>query len=495
MLSLATGPSSTARDPEMRATMDGLRRAQESWSKSPLGERLRVIRRARHAIAAYAASWHGDLSMAGRQPHETLAAEVLPLADACRFVEREANTVLAPRGPGRRGRPGWLTGSDAVVTRDPWGVVLVIGASNYPLLIPGVQTVQALAAGNAVLLKPGRGGQPVAHRLAAVLRDAGLPENAIAVLDESEEAGRRAVRAGADKVVLTGSAETGRAVLAELAPMLVPATMELSGNDAVIVANDADLDLAARALAFGLRFNGSATCIAPRRVFVARARASALTERIVAAVGDIAPVPVPEPARTRVEDAIRRATAHGARILTGGPPQDGSMAPTVLADVRTDMDVARSDLFAPVLSILPVADENEAVREAAECEFALGSTVFGAMPGARALAARLDAGIVVINDMIVPTADPRIPFGGRRNSGFGSTRGAEGLLEMTRPKAVIHRRGRFLPHLDPPTGAESALFEAYLRWTHGGSWRDRVRGFRDFVRAIRDSRRARRKPE
>lgn len=405
----------------------------------------------------------------GRSMAESLSAEILPLAEACRFLEREAAPLLAPRRLGRRGRPVWLFGVAAEVRREPFGTVLIVGPSNYPLLLPGVQALQALTAGNAVLVKPAPGCSAPMERLADWLADAGLPAGLFRVLDESPGAVTDAVAAGIDKLVLTGSADTGRTVARQLADALVPSTMELSGNDAVFVLPGADIGTVARALAFGLRLNGSATCIAPRRVFVPQAQAAALEEALTRSVAAIPAAAVPLPVRRRLDGLVRAAVAEGARPLGALPDNsDPAMAPLILADARPGMALLREELFAPILLLVPVRDMDEALDAAAQSPYALGASIFGPEAAAYALAGRLDAGTVTVNDLIVPTADPRLPFGGRRASGWGVTRGAEGLLEMTRVKTVSVRRGQRLPHLDPPRDGDAALMLAALRLLHGG---------------------------
>jgi acyl-CoA reductase-like NAD-dependent aldehyde dehydrogenase len=409
------------------------REAQGRWAARPVPARLSVIRQLRHRIAGSA----GDLAMsaagAGNRPTaEVLTSEVLPLADACRFLEREAGRLLAPRRLNDDGRPFWMRGVAIEVRREPLGLVLVIAPANYPLFLPGVQTVQALAAGNAVLWKPGRSGSGAAHAFASLLAAAGLPEQLLTVLPEGEEAGREAIAAGPDKVLLTGSAATGQAVLAQLAPRLIPAALELSGCDAVFVlpgCDNAGLDRVARALRFGLELNGGATCIAPRRVFVPRALRPGLEERLV-------------------------------RLLGGLPAS-------------------------PTLSLLEVGDMEEALAAAALSPYALGAAVFGPEEEAVAFAGRVRAGVVVVNDVIVPTADPRLPFGGRGTSGYGSTRGALGLLELTAVKAVAVRRGAWLPHLDARQPGDEELFRSYLALVHGGGFAARLSGLAGIVRAIR----------
>ncbi|HEX6899675.1 MAG TPA: aldehyde dehydrogenase family protein [Thermoanaerobaculia bacterium] len=400
--------------------------AQGEWAARPLRERLRVIRGLRHRIAANArelARTAGE----DRPEFESLSAEVVPLADACRFLEREAPRLLAPRRLGADGRPAWLAGVEAEVRREPVGLVLVIAPANNLLFLPGVQTAQALAAGNAVLWKPGRGGLAAARAFAGLAAAAGLPAGLLTVLGEDPEAAREAIAAGVDKVFLTGSAETGREVLADLARRLTPATVELSGCDALFVLPGADLDRVARAVRFGIILNGGAACIAPRRIFVPHASATALKEK------------------------LRR--------------QDKNLPP------------------AEVL-LVPFTRPEEALAAAAASPYALGASIFGPEEAAVAFAARVRAGSVVINDLIVPTADPRLPFGGRGESGFGVTRGAEGLLEMTVVKTVSVRRGRWLPHLEELHPSDAELFRAYLTLAHADGLRARLRGAADLTRSL-----------
>jgi aldehyde dehydrogenase (NAD+) len=259
--------SSTAIPLRTKFAFAEARRAQSRWARTPLRQRLKCIRRARHVIAERCIS---IATTAGEEFGEAITAQVLPLADACRFIERRAAKLLAPRALGRQHRPIWLRGVESEVVREPIGVVLIIAPANYPLLLPGVQLLQALTAGNAVLLKPGRGGDAAARALLEICRAAGMDQRLVAVLPSTEAAAREALALPIDKVFFTGSSEAGQEVLARLAPRVVPAVVELSGCDAAIVRADADLSLAASALAFGLALNNGATCVAPRRVLVAR---------------------------------------------------------------------------------------------------------------------------------------------------------------------------------------------------------------------------------
>ena len=474
-MSVPTAPDVRALPPTI-AVQGHLRRArlaQAPWRQTPIRARLQIVRRLRHLIAARAevlVAAVGDRH--GRTAADTLAAEVIPLADACRFLEREAAGLLRPRRLGRRGRPLWLAGAEAEIRREPLGVVQILAPGNYPLFLPGVQLLQALVAGNAVLLKPAPGCTAPLATLSTLLEDAGLPSQLVQLLGEDVAGARAAIVQGVERVVLTGSAETGRAVLADLAPQLTPATLELSGNDAVFVLPGADLDLVADALlAFGLRLNGGATCIAPRRVFVPQAQSAELERRLRSRLAGLPPVPVATSTRERLDPLLNEARRAGCRIV-GSAPHAGftAMSPILVARATPELGLLKADIFAPVLAIVTVRDCEEALRFDELCPYALGASVFGPEEPARRLATRVRAGAVTINDLIVPTADPRLPFGGRAQSGYGVTRGAEGLLELTCLKTVSLRRGRLRPHYEPTTAVDQTVFRQYLRAVHGGGW-------------------------
>ena len=455
-------------------------------------ERLGVVRRFRQRLAREAEQIASDLAESSERPvAEVLSAQVLPLLEACRFLERYGERTLNRKRWGGRGRPWWLWGVRSEVRRVPWGVVLILGAGNYPLFLPGVQALQVLAAGNATVLKPGRGGAAAGRRLAALLADAGLPDGVLTVTGEGVAEAESLIDAGPDRVVLTGSAATGRAVLRRCAESLIPVTCELSGCDAMFVLPGADVQRVAKAVAFGLRLNGSATCIAPRRVLVVREMRDAVERAVEAAVGRRVPdASFAEPRSASawggegvegVEAWVEEALERGARVVGGGGVSDASSPPLstalprrgerahiVLTGVTSDMAIARADMFLPVVSLMEVRDVEEALRVDAACPYALGASVFGPVREATALARRVRAGSVCVNDIIVPTADPRLPFGGSGESGFGVTRGVEGLLEMTRPMVVSVRRGGLLRHLEEPGDRDAGVLAGYARWVHGG---------------------------
>jgi len=353
---------------------------------------------------------------------EKLVAEALPLADAIRWLQHNAARVLASRSAGRRGRPFWLPKFSFEVQRQPYGRVLIIGPRNYPLFLPAVQALHALVAGNAVFVKPAPGTRKVMLKFFELVLKAGLDPALLNLLEEKIEAAQEVIAAGIDKVFFTGSSENGRALLATLAPRNIPSVMELSGEDAVVVMADANLDLVERALEFGRRLNGGDSCIAPRRIIALETIADDLA----------------------------------GRLRNAG-----------LAHISLDR----------------VPDETAALELARASEFGLGLSIFTRdKKRARAFAREIPSGFVLINDLIVPTADPRLPFGGVRKSGFGVTRGEEGLLEMTFPHVVGIRRGKFYRHFERERAGDAQLFAAYIQAAHG---RGKFRAFSDLFRYLR----------
>ncbi len=484
----ASAKLASGRSGVMACSIAATSKAHADWGMRSVAERLTVLSRARHLLAQRAEQVADAISPElARTKTDTLATELLPLLDACRFLERNTVKILRPRKLGRTGRPLWLGGVQAEIHREPLGHILVIGPSNFPLFLPGTQTLQALAAGNTVTWKPGIGGSPVAVLLAQTLIEAGLPAGALTITDESVAAAQHALAASPDKVIFTGSSHSGQAVLASLAETATPAVVELSGADAIIVTPDADLKQVARAVAFGLRLNGGAVCMSPRRLFASTATMSLLRPLLIEALHDVPPVKLSNATSERLRCMIAASIDEGAQLLGGFTPD--AQRPVLIDNAQPFMQIARSDVFAPVLSLLAADTMMHIPAMYAQCSYALTLSIFCAkheMPKARTIARKLKAGTILVNDIIAPTADPRVPFGGRGASGYGVTRGAEGLLEMTAVKTLILRRGGAMRHLDATTDADMPLFKALIGTLHSGSLSQRWNSLRALMSNARN---------
>ncbi len=424
---------------------------------------------------------------------DTVAAEVLPLAEALAFIGSRGPRVLRPRRWGARGRPLWLWGVRSRVERVPHGTVLVLGAWNYPLLLGGVQVAQALAAGNVVQWKPAPGSEAVCRRFAACLLAAGVPRHALTVLDSDVSAATAALDRGVDLVVLTGSAATGRAVLRRAAETLTPAIMELSGCDAAIVLRSASLERAAAAVRFALTINSGATCIGPRRLILDQPIATDFLQQLESQIDPRSHYIVHPAARQAVIDLVRDTLQRGGtdRLGTGNLERlekTGEMAPLLLDNISADWPIASADLFAPITTIQRVSGLEQAATCCNASRYGLAASIFGSPSEAARLAAALRVGNVTINDIIVPTADPRLPFGGRGDSGFGVTRGVEGLYQMTAVKVTSSKHGSAAPHLAPHDPGTLDTLLGALQMNHAGRLADRWRGLKRIIRGVQASR-------
>lgn len=483
---------SPAQASTVQAHVEAARAAQPAWAGTAIADRLRIIARFRRLLGERGVALAGRLAEGTeRSLAELLVAEILPVADACRFLERRARGLLKERRLGSTGRPFWLALLTSTIRREPLGVVLVLAPFNYPFMLPGIQALQGLAAGNAVVFKPGRGGTAAARAFAELMHEAGLPDGLLQVLGEDAETGAEAVAAAIDKVVLTGSAETGARVAEALAARTVPAIMELSGNDPVFVLEGADAAMALDAVAYGLSLNKSQTCIAPRRVILVGRGHAGFRDALARRVAALPAVALDDALVARLEALLEDARSGGAKLHRGrGAAQQ--FRPTLVTGLAHDHPLNAMDVFAPLTILLEAADEQEALDLARLSPYRLGASVFGPGRRAEALARKIDAGAVCINDVIVPTADPRAPFGGRGRSGHGSTRGAEGLYEMTQPKVILRRGWTFRPHLEAPWSGDADMFGAYLIAAHGSGAIHRARaGLRVMGLAVKRLMRAR----
>ena len=439
------------------------------WQQLGHRQRCKIVGRARQGIAA-ACDELSTLCESGQRtdPIETVSGELIPLCAAIDFIRRRGAGILRTRTCGWLGRPVWLWGVRSEVIRVARGDVLILAAWNYPLLLPGVQIAQALAAGNRVFVKPAPGCEAVSRRLADCFIEAGVPDELLCVLPSATQAAIDQIDEGVDLVVLTGSAATGRAVLRQCAETLTPTIMELSGCDAVIIGPGADLENAAAAIRFGLMFNSGATCIGPRRIFVHQAVKPAFIESLRREFAGVTAVQLHPAAAASVRAVVDETISKGATNVLAVTTTDAeNFSPIIFDGVSSDWTIASGDIFAPVSSLISYDDLSDAVLGVNRCRYRLAASVFANGKAGRRIAAQLDVGSVTINDIIFPTADPRLPFGGRGQSGFSVTRGVEGLVEMTVPKVVAIHRGRLRLHLMPRKPGYTDALAGSLTLTHG----------------------------
>jgi acyl-CoA reductase-like NAD-dependent aldehyde dehydrogenase len=481
------------------------REEQVRWKGMLAKDRLRHAAALRHLLVARCDELcAGAAKDIGKPAEESIALDLLPLAEALRFLECQAGRLLRPRKIARRHRPVWLIGERDWVYRRPRGIVGIIGTWNFPFFLNGVQIAQALTAGNGVLWKPSEVAPASALLLHGLFLEAGYPRDLVQRLPPTRDAGPRLAQTDIDHIVFTGSSAVGRKLAETLGRRLISSTLELSGCDPLFVLDDADVNLAARATWFSATLNRGQTCLATRRVFVHRSiygdYADAL--RPLVANGKAMPLALSSQAK-EARRLVDEALAHGAKLLepigspaphvVNGSSDKLASAPTVLIDARPEMALCREACFAPIVAVIPFQNLEEAVRQNELCcRYGLGAAIFTADPQrGLLLAQQLQVGQASINDVIVPIGHPATPFGGVRESGWGVTQGAEGLLEMTVPQVISVRSGRIRPHYDaalgkPFLGADG--LKGMLAMGHAAAFGQRVRGLMAVFRSLRKPR-------
>ncbi len=434
--------------PELDTLLERARAAARGWRRTSPAQRAEGLGR----LAAALRHHQSDLALLATsemgKPLAESRAEVEKCARTCDWYAEHAPALLEPE----------TVVTEALVARvlpQPLGVLLAIMPWNFPYWQVVRALAPALAAGNVVVLKHAPSTTGCALALADVAGAAGLPTGALSVVVVNAkhtvdviDPVIRDERIAA--VTLTGSTRAGRSVAAIAGQALKKTVLELGGSDAFVVLADADLDAAAGWGARSRFQNTGQSCIAAKRIIVEEPIADAFTEKLIAQVGslrlgnptedDVTVGPLArEDLRDAVERQIRESVAQGARILVGGrvPNQPGFFyEPTVLDHVRPGMAVLEEEVFGPAVPVLRAADAEEALALANASTYGLGSAVWTSdLTRGEAFASRLDVGHTAVNGMTV--SDPRLPFGGVKDSGYGRELSHHGLFEFVNIHTVV----------------------------------------------------------
>ena len=429
---------------EVDAAVARARVAAERWGALSFQARSEELTAFRKALAARADEIAELLHRENGKPEIEALTEVMMALSHVQHATACAESAMAPR----RVSAGILANFRATISYHPLGVVGVIGPWNYPLFTPMGSIAYALAAGNAVVWKPSELTPLIAVKIAEIAQQTFALPDLLQVVTGAGPTGAALARAAVDKIAFTGSPGTGRRVMMAAAERLTPVLLELGGKDPMIVAEDADLAKAAEACVFGALTNAGQACISVERVYVADAVHDRFVDEVVKQVrtlkvgGDDGQLgAMTSTAQVAiVKDHLEDAVAKGAKVLTGGPDAiSGSyIQPTVLTNVDHRMKVMTDETFGPVIPIKRVGSLDEAVKLANDSRYGLGSSIF-AGKGARAVAARLRAGMTSINAVMSFAGIPSLPFGGVGDSGFGRIHGDEGIREFTRVKSTAEQ--------------------------------------------------------
>ncbi|MFL9963034.1 aldehyde dehydrogenase [Paraburkholderia sediminicola] len=343
--------------------------------------------------------------------------------------------------------PSDTPGSMALAVRQPCGVVLGIAPWNAPVILATRALAMPLACGNTVVLKAAEACPGVHRLIGTVLQEAGLGDGVVNVVTNAPEDAativeRLIAHPAVRRVNFTGSTHVGRIIAMHAAKHLKPALLELGGKAPLLVLDDADLDAAVDAIAFGAFFNQGQICMSTERVIVHRSVGDALVERLAAKARTLvarAPTDdravlgsmVSAQAAQRVAALIDDARSKGATVLAGGPVEGAIMQPTIVDGIQPDMKLYAEESFAPVLTVQRVDSDDEAVRIANDSEFGLSAAVFSRdIARAMAVAKRIESGICHINGPTVHD-EAQMPFGGVKSSGYGRFGSKASIAEFT----------------------------------------------------------------
>ncbi|ASN53359.1 aldehyde dehydrogenase [Sinomonas sp. R1AF57] len=447
-------PEATIAD--VQAAVDAANAAAPAWAATPRRERARLL----HALADRLDQERGRLvpwlgaEMGGVQNGS--AGRTLDVAiEAFRAFGERANLDLSENYAPRVSMGEVVSG---VARRRPVGVVAVIAAYNAPLVNTSTMAGPALAAGNTVIIKPAPQDPLTTLELARIATEVGFPPGVVNTVNAVDpEIGRELVRnAGVHGVGFTGSPTVGVEIAQAAAAQLKPVLLELGGKGACIVLDDADLDIAVNVLSLTWRMHSGQICGAPTRAIVHESvrdelvrRLAAVAETLVVGPGDhpqttVGPV-INGGHRDRIEGYIASAREAGATTAVGGSRPDVSpgfyAAPTLLVDCTPDMAAVREEIFGPVISMITITEDDEAVAIANDSDYGLVNyVVSGNSARALSIAERLESGVVSINTpQSAGNGIEEMPFGGRKLSGFGRKGGIHAMLAFTEPAGIVLR--------------------------------------------------------
>ncbi len=437
---------------DVAALVATARAAQPAWAAAGFAERGRILMAARAWMVA-----NGERVVqtvcgeTGRPADETQFAELSYGISALEFWARNAGTYLADEEV-ETASPFVRGGRRMKVRYAPVGIVGVIGPWNYPLINSFGDCIPALAAGNAVVLKPSEVTPLTSLLMAEMLTAVGLPEGVFSVATGRGETGSALVDL-VDFVMFTGSVATGKRVMAQAAQTLTPVALELGGKDPMIVLADADLERAANAAAsYGLNNSGQ-VCISVERIYVEDAVHDEFVERLTAKVAALRQGPPGAPGTVDVgaiifppqldliESHVRDAVERGAEVRTGGHVGDGPgrfYEPTVLTGVDHSMLCMTEETFGPTLPVMRVPDAERAVELANDGRYGLQASVWTRdVERGEAIARRIEAGVACVNDAQLNYAVMELPMGGWKESGLGSRHGADGIRKYTKRQSLL----------------------------------------------------------
>ncbi len=434
---------------DVKGAVQAAREAFLGWSALSFKDRASYLYRVRDLILDNREKIIDTICSETGKVRSDALVETLYVSDIIGFYGKRAKKFLRDE---KRSTHLIMKTKRVYVSYTPKGVIGIIAPWNFPLMLTLGEAIPALMAGNAVVIKPSEAAPLTALLAQDIRKEARLPEDVLQVVTGYGDTGAALVEE-VDMIAFTGSTAIGKKVIESAAKNLTPFTLELGGKDPMIVLKDADLERAANAAVWGGLFNTGQTCISLERIYVEEPAADDFISRVVDKVktlrqgidlncdkdiGSMTLLKQVEIVERHIEDAVRK----GARILIGGKRNTALKGyffePTVLVDVNHNMDIMKEETFGPVIPIMRVEDEHEAITLANDSRYGLSSSIWTRdKEKAKLLARHIQAGSVCINDCLINYMVPEVPFGGVKESGIGLRHGPEGIRKFCNVQAVL----------------------------------------------------------
>src|SRR5215211_4715652 len=436
---------------EVAAAVGRARAAQHAWAELSYRQRARFVLRAREIVLEQLEEIAKLISReTGKPAVEAISMEIVPTLDLMHHFAEHTHKLLDRRKIDI-GQYNLMLRSSYIVYK-PLGVVGIISPWNFPWATPLDEVVMALMAGNAVVVKPSELTPFTALKIAEVFKQAQLADGLLEIVTGDGSTGAALVEAGVNKIMFTGSVNTGKRVAEAAAKHLTPVVLELGGKDPMIVFEDANIENAARAAIWGAFCNSGQACASIERCYVHESIADKFVDLVVketrllkqdkVSTGNIDVGAMTNERQLQiVEDHVGDAVERGAQVRVGGHRLNESPGwfhePTVVTGVDHSMKLMRDETFGPVLPIMTFKTDNEAIRLANDSVYGLTASVFTRdVARGRRIAEQIDAGTVMVNEVVYTHAVAQTPWGGVKQSGYGRTHGHLGLLEMVTPQHI-----------------------------------------------------------
>ena len=439
-----------ANSDEISAVMTQAKIAQSQWKKTTLKERVELMHRVADVVIQQQDRIM-DVVMreTGKPMQEAMAMEVFSAVDSLVFYAKRAEKWLSDKKIKMHGPMRFL--KKTIITYKPRGVVAVITPWNGPFILSINPVIQALLCGNSVIVKPSEVTPMSGAMVQEIFALADAPMHLVQTLIGDGETGAELISQGPDKVSFTGSVATGKKIASKCGEMLIPFSLELGGKDAMIVCSDADVKDAASGAVVGSFMNAGQYCCGTERIYVMSdiydefvAEVVSITNSLVQSndcKGDVGPT-FWDKQIDIIEDHVNDAIAKGATVLAGGkrnPAFEGLyFEPTVMTEVTHEMKIMKDETFGPVICIMKVSSEDEALSLANQSHYGLNGNVWTKdLVKGKKIAQSIETGACSVNDMAMSYGVNEVPFGGVKNSGLGVVNGKEGLLGYAHAMPII----------------------------------------------------------